>query len=375
LSACLRTLVPQLRTIVLFLRTIDLVFENSSLADLTVGRSTVRQRILALLMAESSGRLHLREIQRRAGTSPGTASRELARLVAAGLVDREAEGNQVYFRASTSPFAAALRALLVAMPAQESGPRPPHLPRSRNATPSTVATAPIGADELESGRARPPAPPAIEEAPAEAGQLPQSLGAGMGTSGGLAAGLGPGGEARPRLFRPRPAEPQPTIAGDQADVGIEPRPGTEGGLEPAAGGGAERARLAEPAAQPAPIASTSAAAAGPRVPRTPPDPLGIQIAGRFAEALRPLYGDRLRGVYLFGARAAGPAAPDADVETIVVLDKVDGYGAELERTSQVCAGLSHELDIVVSRVFWPEADWDAGPDGVLPDVRTGAVLV
>ena len=76
------------------------MFENSALVDLAVGRSSVRQRLLALLMDESCGRLHLRELQRRAATSPGTASRELAKLVAAGLIEREAEGSQVYFRAS-----------------------------------------------------------------------------------------------------------------------------------------------------------------------------------------------------------------------------------------------------------------------------------
>jgi len=66
-----------------------------------LGRSQIRRRILALLVLEPDRRLHLREIARRAGTSAGTASRELARLEAAGLVDRTAEGAQVYFRAVT----------------------------------------------------------------------------------------------------------------------------------------------------------------------------------------------------------------------------------------------------------------------------------
>ena len=89
-------------------------------------------------MDSASGRLHLREIQRRAGTSPGTASRERAKLVAAGLVEREAEGNQVYFRASTSPFATMLRSLLVAMPDPEFKPRP---------KPVTFRTLDIGGDK------------------------------------------------------------------------------------------------------------------------------------------------------------------------------------------------------------------------------------
>lgn len=116
------------------------MFENAPLVELALGRSTVRQRILALLMDESVGRLHLREIQRRSATSPGTASRELAKLVAAGLVEREAEGNQVYFRASDTPFAAMLRTLLVAMPAPEFKSRPDRMPRQKR-SPSDVPAA------------------------------------------------------------------------------------------------------------------------------------------------------------------------------------------------------------------------------------------
>jgi DNA-binding transcriptional ArsR family regulator/predicted nucleotidyltransferase len=100
--------------------------------ELAVGRSTIRQKILALLTAEPPIRLHLREIQRRVGTSPGTASRELARLVAAGLVEREAEGVQVYFRAAGTPYAAMMRSLLAMAPAVEGRPRPAPIRRVRS---------------------------------------------------------------------------------------------------------------------------------------------------------------------------------------------------------------------------------------------------
>ena len=83
----------------------------------------------------------------------------------------------------------------------------------------------------------------------------------------------------------------------------------------------------------------------------------------------------LRGVYLYGARAGGPAASDADVETIIVLDRVDHYGAELEKTSQLCASLSHEFRVLVSRVFVAEETWEGGPDGTLPALRTEAVAL
>ena len=147
--------------------TVVLMFENSPLVDLVVGRSTVRQRLLALLMDQSCGRLHLRELQRRAGTSPGTASRELARLVAVGLIEREAEGSQVYFRATATPFATTLRALLVSMPAPYFKPRPSRVPRMK---PTAVETIPAAGPETRSIAVE-PALVAIETAAAQPVQL------------------------------------------------------------------------------------------------------------------------------------------------------------------------------------------------------------
>jgi predicted nucleotidyltransferase len=78
-----------------------------------LGRSRIRRAILALLVLEPDRRLHLREIARRAGTSAGTAARELGRLESAGLVERERVGAQVEFRASpTSPLAAPVAELV-----------------------------------------------------------------------------------------------------------------------------------------------------------------------------------------------------------------------------------------------------------------------
>ena len=59
-----------------------------------LGRSRIRRDILALLVLNPDSRLHLREIARRAGTSAGTAARELGRLEATGLVSGIASGTR-----------------------------------------------------------------------------------------------------------------------------------------------------------------------------------------------------------------------------------------------------------------------------------------
>jgi predicted nucleotidyltransferase len=75
------------------------------------GRSTIRRRILGLLVETPGARLHLRAIARLADTSAGTTARELARLEDAGLVWSQMEGRQRYYTArSPSPVTRAGRA-------------------------------------------------------------------------------------------------------------------------------------------------------------------------------------------------------------------------------------------------------------------------
>jgi predicted nucleotidyltransferase len=94
---------------------------------------------------------------------------------------------------------------------------------------------------------------------------------------------------------------------------------------------------------------------------------------RLAAGLGPLYAERLAGVFLYGARARGDAQPDADVEIVVVLNTIDRYGDELERTSAAFAGISLELGLIVSRVFVSEAAWQSEIEGRLSVMRSEAM--
>lgn len=68
------------------------------LLDLLFG--TYRQRALTQLLLHPDNRYHVRELARLTGTTPGTLHKELARLAASGLLLREAQGNQVLYRAN-----------------------------------------------------------------------------------------------------------------------------------------------------------------------------------------------------------------------------------------------------------------------------------
>lgn len=58
-----------------------------------------RRDVLALLLLHPEESKHLREIARVTGKAPGTLLRELNALVAAGILQRRPQGNQVLFQA------------------------------------------------------------------------------------------------------------------------------------------------------------------------------------------------------------------------------------------------------------------------------------
>jgi predicted nucleotidyltransferase len=61
-----------------------------------------RRQVLALLLLHPERKLHVREISRLTGTTPGTMNKELTRLHEAGLLDRERVGNQLRYSANRS---------------------------------------------------------------------------------------------------------------------------------------------------------------------------------------------------------------------------------------------------------------------------------
>jgi predicted nucleotidyltransferase len=89
--------------------------------------------------------------------------------------------------------------------------------------------------------------------------------------------------------------------------------------------------------------------------------------------LEKIYGPRLRGVYLFGSRARGDDGPDSDLDVLVVLDKVDHYMTELERTGALVSRVSLAAGVALSRVFVPESDWLSERTTFLENVREEAV--
>jgi predicted nucleotidyltransferase len=61
---------------------------------------TTRREVLALMLGRPDERFHFRAILRTLGGGSGAVQRELKQLVEAGLIQRQAEGHQVYYSAN-----------------------------------------------------------------------------------------------------------------------------------------------------------------------------------------------------------------------------------------------------------------------------------
>lgn len=58
---------------------------------------------------------------------------------------------------------------------------------------------------------------------------------------------------------------------------------------------------------------------------------------------------------------------------LVVLDQVDRYGAEVERTGPMVSDLSLKYGVTVSRTFVSEREWLNGESPFLTNVREEAI--
>ena len=69
-----------------------------------------------------------------------------------------------------------------------------------------------------------------------------------------------------------------------------------------------------------------------------------ELLSRLKAPLAEAFGDRLRGVILYGSEARGEAAPDSDIDVLVLLEALVKYGQDLRTCIHALYPLVLELE-------------------------------
>jgi len=100
----------------------------------------------------------------------------------------------------------------------------------------------------------------------------------------------------------------------------------------------------------------------------------MEIAVKARENLKQIYGERLRGVYLYGSAVHDQLTPDSDIDIAVILDKIPSRFNEHERTSQLGSDISLAHNTVVLFFFAEERDLETGRFAIHRAIKSEGIL-
>src|SRR4051812_969550 len=93
------------------------------------------------------------------------------------------------------------------------------------------------------------------------------------------------------------------------------------------------------------------------------------------KGLKRLYGDRFRGLLLYGSYARGTAWEGSDVDLLLLLEGPVNPGREILRTGDLTASLSLESTLVLSVLPFSIEDFEEGKTMFLRNIREDAIAV
>jgi len=99
------------------------------------------------------------------------------------------------------------------------------------------------------------------------------------------------------------------------------------------------------------------------------------LMGEMKEHIARMYSQRLIGVYLYGSYARGEGEMGSDVDVLIVLDRIDSYAAEIDRTGEIASDLSLKYGFSISRVFVERENWQEGDTPFLRRVQQEAIEI
>ncbi|HJX11143.1 MAG TPA: nucleotidyltransferase domain-containing protein [Candidatus Binatia bacterium] len=73
-----------------------------------------------------------------------------------------------------------------------------------------------------------------------------------------------------------------------------------------------------------------------------------EIIQELSAALRARYGDRYRGLLIYGSEARGEARPDSDVDLLLVLRDTNRPSREIDRIADILADFNLRYGVLLS---------------------------
>jgi predicted nucleotidyltransferase len=107
--------------------------------------------------------------------------------------------------------------------------------------------------------------------------------------------------------------------------------------------------------------------------KLPPNVRNVLI--ELEKGLKELYGDRFRGLLLYGSYARGTAWEGSDVDLLLLLEGPVKSVQEILRTDELTASLSLEATLVLSLLPFSIEDFEEGKTMFLRNIREDAIAV
>jgi len=101
----------------------------------------------------------------------------------------------------------------------------------------------------------------------------------------------------------------------------------------------------------------------------------LRIVRELHKCLDEIYGDRLKGVYLYGSYARGDARDDSDIDVAVVLAEPVSRSAETHRTVGVFSDICLQRHCLIIPFFLSEEEYRERPLAIFRSIAREGVLV
>jgi len=100
-----------------------------------------------------------------------------------------------------------------------------------------------------------------------------------------------------------------------------------------------------------------------------------KLCKELKETLHQIYGENLRGLYLYGSFANREADAESDLDVAIVLKDFRDYWQEIRRTSPIISELSLKYNVSISPVRIREAEWVQEDSPFLNNVRKECIAL